>query len=211
MSAAPLFGSRLLAFNLLPSLTLHPSRHAAFGAPAQSVPAACARAWHRHWSADILRRLDLHERPVADAQRPELALALLPPDRLARVARHLGAALCAPRLRRAIDGGEVRQLLSTLGADVLDFARRADAGSPARAGAAQAAGAPLAESVDRLGRAALRAAFQGAGPELALRAELKLQDEPAGAPDDFPDALGLALDVLERIEPTWHSSFPAMH
>ena len=32
MSTA-LFGARLLEFNLLPSLTLHPSRHAAFGAP----------------------------------------------------------------------------------------------------------------------------------------------------------------------------------
>jgi hypothetical protein len=64
--------------------------------------------------------------------------------------------------------------------------------------------------VDRIGRAALRAVFQAAGPELGLRAELRLEDEPdADAPDDLQAPLDLALAVLERIEPTWHSSFHA--
>lgn len=210
MSAA-LFGERLLAFNLLPSLTLHPSRHAAFGAPSRPVPAACAAAWHRHWSGAILRRLGLRDRPVVDAERPELALALLPPERLARVARHVGAARCAPRLRRAIAGDEVRELASTLGSDVLDFARRAGTGPWSRPADADAGpAAALAGRVDRIGRAALRAIFQAAGPELGLRAELRLEDEPAGdATDDLQAPLDLALAVLERIEPTWHSSFHA--
>ena len=120
--SAMLFGARLLAFNLLPSLTLHPSRHAAFGAPSRPVPAACAAAWHRHWSSAILRRLDLHDRPVLDADRPELPLALLPPDRLARLARQVGAVRCAPRLRRVVVGDQVRELSTVLGADVLAFA-----------------------------------------------------------------------------------------
>jgi len=211
LSNPALFGARLLEFNLLPSLTLHPSRHAAFGAPSRPVPAACAAAWHRHWSGAILRRLNLRDRPVADAARPELALALLPPDRLARLARHVGAARCAPRLRRIVAGGEVRELAAALGAEVLDFARRAEAGPWSRP-ADQDDGpvAPLAGRVDRIGRAALRAVFRAAGPELGLRAELRLAAEPDGdAPDDCPAPLELALAVLERIEPTWHSSFPA--
>jgi type III secretion protein K len=210
MSAA-LFGARLLEFNLLPSLTLHPSRHAAFGAPSRPVPAACAAAWHRQWSGAILRRLNLRDRPVVDADRPELALALLPPDRLARVARHVGAARCASRLRRAIAGDDVRALASALGADALDFARRAETGPWSRPADADAGPvASLAGRVDRIGRAALRAVFQAAGPELGLRAELRLEDEPdADAPDDLQAPLDLALAVLERIEPTWHSSFHA--
>ena len=210
MSTA-LFGARLLEFNLLPSLTLHPSRHAAFGAPARPVPAACAAAWHRHWSGAILRRLNLRDRPVVDANRPELALALLPPDRLARIARHVGAARCAPRLRRAIAGEDVRALATALGADALDFARRAETGPWSRPADVDAGPvASLADRVDRIGRAALRAVFLAAGPELGLRAELRLEDEPdAAAPDDLQAPLDLALAVLERIEPTWHSSFHA--
>ena len=104
MNAQALFGERLLAFNLLPSRTLHPTRHAQYGAPARTVPAAMMPAWHRHWSRDILRRLDLHERPVTDARRPELPVALLPPDRLARLVRYTGAALCAARMRHTIAG-----------------------------------------------------------------------------------------------------------
>ena len=209
MSAA-LFDARLLAFNLLPSLTLHPSRHAAFDAPAQPVPEACAAAWHRHWSAAILQRLGVYDRPVTDAQRPELALALLPPDRLARVARHMGAVRCAAHLRRVIAGAEVRALAAALGTDVLDFARGAALDAWSRP-AAQDDGPPdaLAARVEQEGVSALRAVFQAAGPELGLRAELRLADGVDVGTDVCPAPLELALNVLERIEPTWHSSFPA--
>lgn len=210
MSAA-LFTGRLIEFNLLPSRTLHPSRHAQFSAPEAPVPAALAAIWHRHWSRDILRRLGLLERPVREASQPELALALLPPDRLARAARLVGAALCAPRLRRAIAGGEVRQLLAALGAEALDFARHsAQALHPGLDGGAALNARDVAAQVDHLGRATVMAALRGGGPELALRAELKL---PAGPADDAPLppplALPLALGVLKISEPTWHSSFPA--
>jgi len=212
MTTGALFGTRLLEFNLLPSRTLHPSRHAHYGAPAQGVPDDCAPAWHRHWSRQILQRLGLLDRPVQDAGRPELALALLPPDKLVRVARYAGAALCGPRLRRAIAGSEVRQLVSALGADVLDFARHSAAAlHPGVAGLEAIEPQAVAGAVDRLGHATLMAALHGGGPELALRAELKLPDAPAGdAPCEAPAALALALDVLKLTEPTWHSSFPAM-
>ncbi|MGB3705736.1 MAG: SctK family type III secretion system sorting platform protein [Castellaniella sp.] len=209
---AVLFSARLLEFNLLPSLTLHPSRHEAFGAPSRPVPAVCSPAWHRHWSAAILRRLSLRDRPVIDAARPELALALLPPDRLARLARHLGAVCCAPCLRRTIAGDEVRELAAALGVDALDFARRAETG-PWSLPADQDLGpvATLAARVDRIGRTALRAVFQAAGPELGLRADLKLEDDPeTGEPEDVRVPPDLTLAVLETIEPTWHSSFLAM-
>jgi len=212
MTAAALFGARLLEFNFLPSRTLHPSRHAQYGAPGRPVPPRCEPAWHRHWSREILRRLGLLDRPVLEPDRPELALALLPPQRLARVARYAGATLCAPRLRRIIAGAEVRALADALGSDVLDFARRTAASlHPGLPALDLPAGPGAVEAIDRLGRAALRAALHGGGPELALRAELKLPDEPAGqAPCDAPAALSLGLGLLQHLEPTWHSSFPAM-
>lgn len=210
MTTQALFGERLLEFNLLPSRTLHPSRHSHYGAVAQPVPAAMASAWHRHWSGEILARLNLHDQPVQDSGRPELPLALLPADRLARLVRYAGAALCAPRLRRAIAGNEVRQLVADFGADVLDFARQSvpqpyhleQSGSDT----------PLATDVlDQLGRATLMGAMAAGGPALTLRLELKLPDGPINEPPCEASAcLALALDVLKLTEPTWHSSFLTM-
>ncbi|SEJ50925.1 SctK family type III secretion system sorting platform protein [Achromobacter sp. NFACC18-2] len=207
---------RLVAFNLLPSRTLHPSRHAAFGAPAalQALHAAPALAasWHRHWSRDILRTLGLADRPAADPGRPELALALLPPDALAQCARRMGAALCGPRLRRAIAGDEVRLLIERLGDDLMAFTRRTAGGL--HAGIAESAAWPVeraADAVETLGQAALRAALSGAGPQVVLRAELKLPELPqADAPLPAPEALSLGLAILKNTDPVWHSSFPAL-
>lgn len=214
--AASALDRRLVEFNQLPSRTLHPSRHAAF-APAAALDAmarapALDAAWHRHWSRDILRGLGLLDRPVTDAGRPELALALLTPDALALCARRLGAVLCGPRLRRAIAGDEVRLLIASLGADLMDFARRAAAGL--HAGIAESTAWPIeqaAAAVDALGHGALRAALSGGGPELRLRAELKLPDLPAHhSPLTAADALSLGLSILKNTDPTWHSSFPAI-
>ncbi|WP_144630585.1 SctK family type III secretion system sorting platform protein [Bordetella genomosp. 13] len=211
--AGVLFGARLAEFNLLPSRTLHPSRHAEHGAPpAVALPAPLAAAWHRQWSRQILRRLDLLERPVRDARRPELALALLPPEPLARCAQRLGVALCGPRLRRAIAGAEVRRFIEGLGAEALAFARQAaPALHPGIAGCAAFSADDTVDAVQRLGRATLLEALRGGGPELALRAELKLSAGPTGdAPLPAAQSLALALDVLKLTEPTWHSSFPAI-
>jgi type III secretion protein K len=128
------------------------------------------------------------------------------------VARYAGAILCAPRLRRAIAGSEVRQLTSVLGADVLDFARNsAENIHPGIGNLNPSEEEVMTGAVDRLGRATVMAAMQGAGPELALRAELKLPAESiAESPCDTSTALALGLSLLRITDPTWHSSFPAM-
>ena len=210
MSVA-LFSAPLLEFNQLPSRTLHPSRHAEHAPPGARAPAGMEAAWHRLWSGQILARLGLAERPVLDGTRPELALALLPPERLARTLRLIGAALCGARLRRMIAGAEVREVMAALGPDVLELAR---SGRFTQAALAEAGTWPLAQtvqSVDALGRATAWQALRGAGPEQALRAELNLSAAAAvAAPLAAPAALALALDVLKYAEPTWVSSFPAL-
>lgn len=213
--ASALLARGLVAFNQLPSRTLHPSRHATYASPATLALIAAAPtlapAWHRHWSRDILDALGLRQRPVIDASRPELALALLTPDLLAQCARRLGAVLCGPRLRRAIAGDEVRTLIAHFGADLLDFTRRA---ASLHAGLPASADWTLAETtaaVDTLGLGALRAALSGAGPELALRAELKLPDQPTPrAPLPASQALALGLSLLKQTDSSWPSSFPAI-
>ena len=173
------------------------------------VPAALAPAWHRHCAQVILRKLGLQDSPVRDCSHPELALALLPGDRLARCARLLGATLCAPRLRRVIAGEQVRRLLEGLGHNALDFARQSNTVLPA---GVKAGDALDAQGVDSLGRAVMLQALRGAGPELALRAELRLAAGPAETSPCSPaQALDLALGVLKISEPTWHSSFLATH
>ncbi|KRC70299.1 hypothetical protein D3C87_406670 [compost metagenome] len=214
--AAGVLDRRLVAFNQLPSRTLHPSRHAAFVAPAildaLAAAPALAGAWHRHWSREILLSLGLLERPVTDPGRPELALALLAPDALAQCARRLGAVLCGPRLRRAIAGDEVRLLIGSLGADLMEFTRRT--AGKLHAGLPESAAWPVeqaAAAVDTLGQGVLRAALSEAGPEMLLRAELKLPELPGqDSPLPAAEALALGLSILKNTDPLWHSSFPAL-
>lgn len=208
---------RMLEFNQLPSLTLHPARHAEFGMPfpfPPGLPGApdMEQRRHRHWSRAILLRLGLLDRPVLDVTQPELAVALLAPERLVACASLMGAVLCAPRLRRAISGADVRMLLDTLGQDALDIARRmATRLHPGLADSQRWSIAEVANAVPRLGAGALHAALRRAAPEIRLRAELRLPPEaPEETPLDPDEALDLSLNLLRIIDPTWHSSFPAI-
>ncbi|MBV7485200.1 SctK family type III secretion system sorting platform protein [Bordetella sp. BOR01] len=209
---AALFGARLVAFNQLPSRTLHPSRHAEFAPDGIALPGRLDGAWHRHWSREILARIGMLHRPVRDPAQPALALALLPAVRLEHCTRMIGVTLCAPHLRQVIAGSEVRQLIATLGQDALAFAREpAAALHPGWAAGNTLSATVSAQEVDQLGRATLVAALRPGGPEILARAELKLPAMPVGdAPCSEPEALALALGVLKTIEPSWHSSFPAI-
>ncbi|AWP74429.1 SctK family type III secretion system sorting platform protein BscK [Bordetella bronchiseptica] len=212
-----LLSERLMIFNLLPSLTLHASRHDETF-PADWVRALCnadaalANAWHRHWSRWILCELGLLNQPVLSLDPPQLKVALLSTDALRTCAAHAGALLCAPRLRRAIDGAEVRTLHAALGRDVMNFA----VSSAARAlhdGLAASSDWTLAATVQaaqKLGWALLRDAVQGAADEIALRCALKLPRDLDPAPVLPPEeALALALSMLEILDAEWLSSFPA--
>lgn len=214
-----LLSRRLLEFNLLPSRTLHPSRQEEY-APvnlviAQQATPSINMAWHRHWSHDILHRLDLLERPVQNVSAPELPLALLPFATLELCARCIGLVLCAPRLLCTIEGEDVRSLLSVLGDEQLDFARRT---APSlHSGLSDSRLWSLEQTVraiDELGYSTLFVGLANAPVELTLRVELKLPDRIRAFPDSplkTADALALGLTVLKSIDPSWHSLFPATH
>jgi type III secretion protein K len=214
MSAQSLLSERMIEFNLLPSRTLHPSRHSVFAPPAitqrlHDEPAYYA-GWHRHWSRYILRMLGLE--PVLDANRPELAVALLRPAALLQLVQWVGATLCGPRLRRTIAGAEVRELLAASGDEVLAFARgRAARHHPGLPESAEWEVTQTTEAIDTLGRATLLAGLSEAGPPIVRRAELKLPEGPlVDSPLAPRQALALSFAVLKDMDSTWHSSFPAI-
>ncbi len=125
--------------------------------------------------------------------------------------------LIGPALRRVVLRHEVSALEQQLGPDGMHWARRmgprlwpGDAGS-----ARQALPQDLAAAAARLGAALVGRAFDGASPDIARRAALRL---PEGADlwlGDLPAtldsnvALRLARSVLEELDPEWLSLFPA--
>jgi type III secretion protein K len=224
---------RLLRFNLLPSLTLHPDRAEDYASAPQrqALRALCDSdaQWHRHFSRHILETLQLHEQFVPEQALDQWAWVLLEPHEILRCARAIGAVIHGPALRRIVSGADVRELVRCLGDDALRYAREqvisppddeaALASSFASAFASSYAsslapvgGAGLAAAVELAGRAVLRTALTQAEPALALRATLKLPDETIPAISLAPpQCLRLTRDVLETLDFPCHSSSPAMH
>lgn len=204
--------SRLLAFNLLPSIHLHASRHAQYGMEGplpEGLPERMRRVWHKYRSAEILASMGLSASWVSDTATPALALAMLPPAALQRVAVHLGAMRYAEPLRTTISGRAVRQLAQVLDSDVLAYVRQ-------RPVSALALVRPqLTENVCLMsdGFKVLCAAFEPGGPGLARRAELKLPLGSAAEPDEVSAdvALHAANEALMHLEPAWYSFFRPAH
>jgi type III secretion protein K len=178
---------RLVTFNFLPSRTLHPTRYAHYESEAfeRALTAMPGRAgtWHRHWSRRILQRERLWDRPVTDPRDAHLDLAVLPPRALSALARRIGAVLCAPRLRYAISGAQVRALQAELGAGTLQLARECSGMHPGIPGEPFSDASQARATVEDFGYGALYAIAVVAQPEIAGRFMLKL---PARASDNPP-------------------------
>jgi type III secretion protein K len=178
MSMISLCDRSLIVFNFLPSTTLHPSRQCDYGcapfATAATATPALSAIWHRHWSRHILRQEGLAGSVVMDPACAGLELAILPPADLSALARRIGAVLCAPRLRYAISGEDVRALQDALGADALRLAKMGSPIHPGLGGAMFRDAGEAVATVEVTGYAALHAAFQAATPAVARRFFLKL-------------------------------------
>ena len=208
----PLAGS-LLAFCLLPSLTLHVS-HADLLPPISiQTRGDQLPALHRVWSAEIIEKCGME--PVTAFDDPVLPLAMLPAEILDRLVPLAGATLAGQCIRRCIAREDVELLRAQLGDTMLDFVRRR---APAfHAGlddssmtnwSLDAAG----EEVAILGNTLLAQVFDSASKPVAQRALLRLPAEAFGRNSTFPvaadDALRLSLNLLQELDPEWLSSFP---
>lgn len=212
---------RLLQFNVLPSLLLHPAQAERLAPPeglahpAAQQPGVLA-ALHRRWSARLLQQLGAAAAPVLDLAEPALPLATAEPGVLHRLARELGIALLGPQLRRVILRGEVLALRQQLGDDgmrwALGGAARLHPGLPDGADWLAHSGD---QAADLLGAGLLAQAWSDAPAPLRLRAGWRLTPQAAEAPWraasglDPAGARALCLQHLGQTEPTWLSCFPA--
>ncbi len=201
----------LISFNLQPSRWLHASRWAALLPPGWAAPVDGDAARHRLCSALILRQLGDAAAPVTDWARPEWPLALLPPPVWSRLLLRLGLLPLQQALRRAIRGDELRAWAAAVGEAELDWARRAP--PPALPDVVDPLPPPAQASlrVGQLGATLLAQASAAAPAGLRVRLALRA---PAIAPPP-PDlgatrrAWAQVQTLIDELEPTWRSSFPA--
>jgi type III secretion protein K len=205
----------MIAFNQLPSRSLHPSRWAALLPPGWPAPQPDDHAAHRHASALILRQLGPGASLVTDWQRPEWPLALLPEPRFTRLLHRMGLVLVQRSLRQAISGAELRPVAALVGDDELTWARTQ---APALAAALEhgPAAPALAELPARLPQLAAGVlAHAVAASPLAMRLRLLLRAPATPPPQAQVDATSaawaLACHLIDDLEPTWRSSFPSTH
>ena len=204
----------LLAFCLLPSLSLHPSQFERFIPAPVYAHADELPALHRLWSAALIEQAALE--PLATFDDAALPLAMLPADRLAQWLSLAGVTLAGQRIRRCIVRSEVELLRAQLGDAVLDFARRRApafyAGLPDETACSWSLSA-AAEHAAALGEALFARAFGGATRPVAQRALLRLPTDAvqraAALPLAADAALRLSLSLLQELDPVWLSSFPA--
>lgn len=214
MSRGGLLSGRMLDFNFLPSLTLHPSRYASFKpgdlSSLMARSATWQSTWHRHWSREILKELNVGL--VSDLEQAELVVGLLPPATMNRLALHIAAVVHGPQLRHTIEGSRVRAMRDSLGEDLFAFTWR-------RAPEYAMIDLPLTampinlSKWELVGHGIILMAISDAEPAVARRIELKL---PANSRDGLcplpqKPALDLCLRVLKDLDSAWYFSFPVVH
>ena len=203
-----------IAFEMLPSLNLHPSQ------AARLLPSERARSqgaslkhWHRHWSAALRKTGGLD--PVTALDDPALPLAMLPAEGFHRLRVALGVVLEGTRLRHCIAREALAEVQAQLGKEALDFARHqalafevapmVDATAPRQA---------LGDSVLALGAGVLVRVFAEATPPVGLRGRLRLPTDAEDASQalllDPGGARQLSRSLLSILDPQWLSWFPAI-
>ncbi|MEO1019091.1 MAG: SctK family type III secretion system sorting platform protein [Pseudomonadota bacterium] len=111
-----------LAFNLLPSLELHPDQISKFVQPAVWDRLATQRSGHRHLSRHILKTEDLEGKWVTSFATTSRRLALLSYTSLDRLSFLLGVVLNAEWIATRIHRNEVSRVRDGLGRQHYAFA-----------------------------------------------------------------------------------------
>ncbi|TMS57089.1 hypothetical protein MW7_014095 [Imbroritus primus] len=209
----------LVAFNLLPSLTLHPEHVTQHALPAGfdellACPETAALA-HRHWSTSILQTLSLEADPVCDLDAPALPIAMLHGELLEALARSAGLALLTVRLRRMVARADLAEASRVLGEETVRYARAHAVNPVFVPDTTDWDVSQLDAAIPVLGYGLLGRALQAAPLAIRARALLRLPVLAEAVPQLMPlaadEALDLALQLLTERDPQWRSLFPSIH
>lgn len=216
-----------ISLNLAPAAWVHASHWPQVLPPQvqalleEDTPAPLRRAAWCQANACVLSHFALT--PVEDEGDPCLPAALLPLPAWERWVLHCGLLALGPQVRRIIAGQDVQALRAQWGDEGLQFARRQGAAQAARKEpeAADPVSAALMPDeaqaqATQLGQAIVHSASAHAGEPVARRLRLRLPvDAGVGAVylsslwTESARAWQAAREVLQEIDPSWCSLFPA--
>ncbi len=195
---------RLLAFNFLPADYLHPSRRYVFTDVDISSEVWRQSRARKTLSSLILQQLKLEAKPCLDSGHWEWTVALLDMESMERLARHLGATILGPTIRRSVSRTEVMHWNDTITPAVYKFVMA----SASLLKTPQIDLAPLEEETpESIGYSWILRCLASGPEELVERAQLKLPFDTAAAETSTHIAREFVLSVLSALEPKWCSTF----
>ena len=200
----PVIFRLLCEFNYLPASYLHRSRRPLFfnGGLPDSVW-SCRRVWPR-LSYPMLKQMKLAHDVIFSLPSPHHCFILLPPNRLSRVAQHLGAILLGSQIRSSLARDEVLRWRERLGHEAFEFAMN-------RARLMPSAHIPQPSkglvNVEAIGFSILLSCCNDLPAEIIQRVSLKIPNDAVAADVDPKHAKQLMQSVMLTLEGEWRSLF----
>lgn len=203
---APRLAASVVAFNWHPAAYLHPVRRQ------QWLPEIPDAVWREsrvsgRLSGLLLARAGLHEKNFIVTPFTLWPLALLPADRLHRLALHIGAMLLGVRVRTSLSREHVIAWKRKLGAEAYRFAMHSASMLPA-------VKLPLHlaanHSADELGMGVIMAALKNAPEALSQRISLKMPADTDAVAMESDKAAQLSMMIARIVEGEWFSSLAAL-
>lgn len=202
-SRQPQFFRMLHNFNFNPASYLHPSRRSDFFGG--SLP---DRVWEESrvvhgLSAQILEDMNLLTHPCLDFPHQKWSLALLSPDRLARLASHVGAVVMGSKVRASLAREQVIAWKDKLGTDAYQFVVNSAQLLPVMHANP---GTFMPEHAKLIGYKMIAQSLNEAPKSMQLRAMLKIPVVDPGLTGS-DNAAQIVHTVMVILEAEWHSLF----
>jgi len=194
----------LIEFNFSPAKYLHPSqRKNFFNQEINDSVWSCQRVLPK-LSKLILESLDLNNNLVQEIPNSNWCFLLLPPQRLARLARHIGAIVLGSTIRSSIARDEILNWKKNLGHDLFSFAMN---GGMFFFSSKIKSENVFASDVELLGFQVMLSSIELESPSIVKRALLKFPDSLRPAQIETKAAQSLVHSVFFLMERQWDLLF----